>query len=106
MQGYDSHLILTHAKPRHGEIEVVPINMQKFIAFSVGRLQFKDSMAFLHGSLASHAELLPREQLVSLRKYFSQTIVDGRMEAKRFNFPSYDSQMVCSTFNLHTLIIY
>ena len=51
LRGYDSHLIIKALNKRHGRVNVIPSNMEKFMSFSVGRLQFLDTMQFTMASL-------------------------------------------------------
>ena len=51
LRGYDSHLIIKAIKERHGPVRVIPTNMEKFMSFSVGQLQFIDTMQFTMQSL-------------------------------------------------------
>ena len=66
LKNYDSHLIIGKANEINKElnenkrIDVIAQNSEKFITFSFGSLQFKDSMAFLSASL---------DKLVKLNKY-------------------------------------
>ena len=59
LKNYDSHLIIGKAN-ENKRIDVIAQNSEKFITFSFGSLQFKDSMAFLSASL---------DKLVKLNKY-------------------------------------
>ena len=66
LKKYDSHLIIKRAHELNKElngnkkIEVIIQNSEKFITFSFGSLQFKDSFSFLSASL---------DKLVKLNKY-------------------------------------
>ena len=66
LKHYDAHLIIARAKELNIElnqnkrIEVIAQNSEKFITFSFGDCQFKDSFAFLTASL---------DKLVRLNKY-------------------------------------
>ena len=66
LKNHDSHLIIGKANEINKElnenkrIDVIAQNSEKFITFSFGSLQFKDSMAFLSASL---------DKLVKLNKY-------------------------------------
>ena len=55
LKGYDSHLLLSAVKPRHGRIECIPSNSEKYISFTIGsgikKVTFIDSLQFLLYSL-------------------------------------------------------
>ena len=62
LKNYDSHLIIERANElsQNGRIDVIALNSEKFITFSVKNLCFKDSFSFLSSSL---------DKLVKLSKY-------------------------------------
>ena len=66
LKNYDAHLIIARANElnielnRNKRIDVIAQNSEKFITFSFGACQFKDSFAFLTASL---------DKLVRLNKY-------------------------------------
>ena len=66
LKNYDAHLIIKRANELNKElnenkkIDVIVQNSEKFITFSFGCLQFKDSFSFLSASL---------DKLVKLNKY-------------------------------------
>ena len=51
LRGYDGHLIRKALKSSHGNVRVIPNNMENFMAFSVGQLQFLDSFQFTNQGL-------------------------------------------------------
>ena len=51
LRSYDGHLIIKALKNSHGNVRVIPTNMEKYMAFSVGQLQFLDSCQFTMQSL-------------------------------------------------------
>ena len=62
LKGYDSHLIFQDVKTKHGRINVIANNSEKYISFSIGKLKFLDSMQFLSGSLDTLANQLNPDQ--------------------------------------------
>ena len=66
LKNYDSHLIINKANELNNKlnkkrkIDIISQNSEKFITFSFGNLQFKDSFSFLSSSL---------DKLVKLNKY-------------------------------------
>ena len=69
LRGYDAHLIMQGVRKKHGAIRIIPMNMERYISFSIGPLMFLDSMQFLNSSLESLASALRSNQFVQLRKY-------------------------------------
>lgn len=52
LKGYDSHLLMeAMGTYKHLRINCIPNNMEKYITFSLGDLQFIDSLQFLNASL-------------------------------------------------------
>ena len=65
LKNYDAHLIISNLEKlntKKESISVIAQNSEKFITFSLNRLEFKDSFSFLSSSL---------EKLVKLTKYGS-----------------------------------
>ena len=56
LRGYDAHLIFQAVQQKHGRIQIIPNNFERYISFSVGRIKFLDSMQFLSCSLEQLAE--------------------------------------------------
>ena len=53
-KGYDTHLIMQHiAQYENKRIECIPKTEEKYTCFSIGKLRFLDSLAFLNSSLSS-----------------------------------------------------
>ena len=71
LKGYDGHFIINGATEKHGEIRVIPTNFERFMSFSIGRLQFLDSFQFTQQSLEKLAKTLKDEDFVYTRKEFS-----------------------------------
>ena len=53
LKGYDSHLILSAVKPRHGEVKCIASNTEHYTSFSIGGVTFLDSCQFMQASLSS-----------------------------------------------------
>jgi hypothetical protein len=47
MRGYDSHLIMQAISQEEGQVTCIPINMEKYISFSLRCLRYIDSAQFL-----------------------------------------------------------
>ena len=59
LKGYDSHLIISQLNEKHFEkCEIIPVNIEKFIAFKLDSIQFLDSFNFLASSLDKLVENL------------------------------------------------
>lgn len=59
LKGYDSHLIVQAFNKNHKNISCIPNNSEKYISFSVERLEFKDTFAFMATSLEKLISYLP-----------------------------------------------
>ena len=68
LRGYDAHLI----KRKHGKINVIPNNYERYISFNVGRLKFLDSMQFLTHGLNKLAEQLSNDQFKHLKAAYPE----------------------------------
>ena len=80
LSNYDAHFIVAAAKSKHGKIDCIPNNMEKYISFSVGGVTFKDSCAFTQASLADLVDNLEDEQFVNTRMYLEQSIFQDRID--------------------------
>ena len=72
LRGYDAHLIFQKIIRKHGKINVIPINSERYISFDVGRLKFLDSVQFLSHSLNKLAEQLSNDQLKHLKAAYPE----------------------------------
>ena len=63
LRGYDAHLKI---KRKHGNINVIPNNSERYISFDVGRLKFLDSRQFLSHGLNELANQLNNDQFKHL----------------------------------------
>jgi hypothetical protein len=73
LKGYDSHLILGElSNPETYNIECIPLNSEKYMTFSVDRVQFKDSCNFLSASLDSLAKNMKPEDFKLTNAYFKE----------------------------------
>ena len=68
--GYDEHFIISAAKKEHGRINVIPTNMEKFLSFSIGRMQFLDSIQFAPESLEKLAKTLSDDDMRLTKEAF------------------------------------
>jgi hypothetical protein len=65
LKGYDSHFIFQQAgKMNWGEISVIPMNLEKYLSFSIGKTVFMDSCQLMPSSLDSLVENLNKEELI------------------------------------------
>ena len=46
LRGYDGHLIVKTLKKKHGKTRVIANNLETYMSFSAGQLQFLDSFQF------------------------------------------------------------
>ena len=77
---YDSHFVIKHFRkqyterarggsPTYGDVEVIPLNSEKYMMFQLGNLRFVDSFQFMSTSLENLVSLL----LKSGRENFPNT---------------------------------
>ena len=71
LRGYDGHFIIKALKKENGRIRVIPTNIEKYMAFSVGQLQFLDSFQFTNASLDSLVDTLSEEEMIYTREHFN-----------------------------------
>ena len=71
LRGYDGHLIIHAIQKRHGKVYIIPTNMERYMAFSVGQLQFLDSYQFTMESLENLVETMDDDELVYTRREFT-----------------------------------
>ena len=63
LKGYDAHHLMQEMSKLDEEVKCIPLNMEKYITFSVGGLHFIDSFNVLQGSLDSLVSATPKESL-------------------------------------------
>ena len=66
LQGYDSHLIVKASKKDHGRVRAIPTNLQRFLTFTIGQLNFIDSFQFMS---KSNSELAGNLAISELNHY-------------------------------------
>jgi hypothetical protein len=77
LSGYDSHLIMQEIGKFNMQKSVIPNNMEKYMAFTLGKqLVFIDSIKFMNSSLANLANYLPDESF----HYVSQEFEGDRLD--------------------------
>jgi hypothetical protein len=76
LRGYDSHLIIQGlGKLKDHKISCIPNNSEKYISFSVGNLEFIDSLQFMYASLEGLLSNFAKEgdgKFHVLKKYTDQ----------------------------------
>ena len=71
LRGYDSHLIMQEIGKFNKDINVIPNNMEKYMAFMINRnLIFIDSFQFMNRSLSDLADDLPKDSFYHTKKEF------------------------------------
>ena len=81
LKGYDSHLILSHIKKCHEDVDVIPNNTEKYTSFSFGEATFIDSCQFMQASLDSLAKNLEKNNFKNVRRFLeSQYIIEEEEE--------------------------
>ena len=77
LRGYDSHFIMQEIGKFKLDINVIPNNMEKYLAFMLGKnLVFIDSFQFMGSGLASLARNLPKDRF----KYTSEEFKGRELE--------------------------
>ena len=80
LKNYDAHLIVSNLEKlntKKESISAIAQNSEKFITFSLNRLEFKDSFSFLSSSL---------DKLDKLTKYEDNKLRDNWQEHFKYNF--------------------
>ena len=96
LKNYDAHFLIKEAKPRHGEIKIIPTTTEKYISFTIGDIVFKDSYAFTQASLESLAENLESNQFINTRRWLEHMAVqncDDSSEEEEEEEPDEDDMM-------------
>ena len=71
LRGYDSHLIMQETGKFNKDINVIPNNMEKYMAFMIDRnLIFIDSFQFMNQSLSDLANNLPKDGFYHTKNEF------------------------------------
>ena len=71
LKGYDGHLLVKAVNKRHGSTRVIPTKMEEFMAFSIGKLQFLDSLQFTMKSLDHLVKTLDDSNFTHTRQTFN-----------------------------------
>ena len=70
-RGYDCHFIVNALKERHGKVNIIATNIEKFLSMRVGRLRFLDSMQFTLMGIDKLAETMENSDFNEMKKEFS-----------------------------------
>ena len=70
LRGYDAHLIMQAVGKKHGRINVIPNNFERYQSFSIGRLKFLDSFQFLQSSLEGLAKQMNAGDFLQTARFF------------------------------------
>jgi len=81
LKGYDSHILLNALRSNTMKISCIPINMEKYMSFTLGRLRFIDSLQFLSASLAKLVDNLDTNEF-HYTKDFIDTQYNETQESK------------------------
>ena len=71
LKGYDAHIILNAVRSSKMKISCIPINMEKYMSFSLGALRFIDSLQFLNASLSKLVLNMDKNNLKFIKEYIS-----------------------------------
>lgn len=73
LKGYDSHLIFSRLGFKtDSKIEAIPETMEKYKSFTVGKLQFIDSLSFLGCSLEKMVDTMAKDDFHCLKQRFPE----------------------------------
>ena len=112
LRGYDSHLIMQEIGKFNKVINVIPNNMEKYMAFMVDDLTFIDSFQFMNQSLSNLANNLPKDgfyhtknefgsnnlELITKKGVYPYDYMDGFDKFKEEGLPSIEkfySKLTC-----------
>jgi len=70
LRGYDGHLIVKVLKKKHGKTRVIANNMETYMSFSAGKLQFLDSFQFTNKPLDDLVKTLSSQEFIHTSKAF------------------------------------
>ena len=70
LRGYDCHLLMQAVRRRHGRIDVIPHNYERYLSFTIGRLRFLDSFQFLSYSLEALAKQMSASDFAYTTRFF------------------------------------
>ena len=77
LRGYDSHLIMQEIGKFNKDINIIPNNMEKYMAFMIDRnLIFMDSFQFMNQSLSNLANNLPKDGFYHTKNEFGSNNLD------------------------------
>ena len=95
LRGYDSHLIMQGlGKLKDRKISCIPNNTEKYISFSVGNLEFIDSLQFMNASLEGLVSNLAKEghdKFRVLKKYIDHDKVPHLLRKGVYPYEYVDS---------------
>ena len=70
LRNYDSHFIMQEIGKFKRNIKIIPNNMQRYLAFMLGKIRFIDSIQFMSSSLDSLFNNLEKKDIKYLRETF------------------------------------
>lgn len=71
LRGYDSHHIFQKVKSKHGKIDVIPNNSERYVSFNIGKLKFLDSMQFLSSCIENLSAQLQDKDFTHISSVYS-----------------------------------
>ena len=71
LKGYDGYILIRAVNERHGNVRVIPTNMERFMAFSIGQLQFFDTFQFTMKSLGELVSTLDNNDFKFTQEVFT-----------------------------------
>lgn len=88
LRGYDSHFIMQEIGKFGQDINVIPNNMEKYMAFMIGKhLVFLDSFQFMSSSLDNLVKNLPDDGYIETSKMFQGGEEQLKLVTKKGVYP-------------------
>ena len=109
LKGYDSHLILSAVKPRHGEVKCIASNTEHYTSFSIGGVTFLDSCQFMQSSLDRLVDNIRQDsgdlntKFPEVAKYLNRESDEELME---LSFPDESNEVYLYFFPSKTFLLF
>lgn len=106
LRGYDSHLIM---QDEGKQLNCIANNMEKYISFSLGYMDFIDSLQFMSSSLQKLVENLKKQGSSKLRhmtNHFGEEKISLLLRKQVYPYEFFDSEAKLWKLNYHRLKIF
>lgn len=95
LKGYDSHLIMQAIGKVNKQLKCIPNNMEKYISFSLGCMDFIDSFQFMPSSLEKLVQNLEKDgskKFHNIKDYFTGHDIQLLLRKQVYPFGYFDSE--------------